>query len=71
MYSGGYFVFFLGTSSARFINNCLLNTLLFSFKPYQPQWTVPAFNAETYKLNLWSLQKGEPGVMKQVKAQKK
>ena len=32
------------------------------------QWTVPALNAESYKLNLWSPQKGEPGVMKQVKA---
>ena len=31
---------------------------------------VPAFNAETYNLNLWSPQKREPGVMKQVKAQK-
>ena len=31
---------------------------------------VPAFNAETYNLNLWSPQEREPGVMKQVKAQK-
>ena len=34
------------------------------------QWTVYAFNAETHKLNLRSLQRREPGVMKQVKAQK-
>ena len=33
------------------------------------QRTVPVFNAEIYKFNLWSPHKRELGVMKQVKAQ--
>ena len=32
------------------------------------QRTVPIFNAEIYKFNLWSPHKRELGVMKQVKA---
>ena len=37
-------------------------------QPNVKQRTVPILNAEIYKFNLWSLHKGEFGVMKRVKA---